>query len=183
MTPKNSDKTTVEGFLRGDPHAAKRVNEYLNHAVFKFRDRLGYEAEDVVSVARVKLYADLSEEKFRYDCKLSSYIWKIVGNVAIDFIRKRRVREAEDIDTEEVSDNAPNPEQQLMRKEDVEIGFVVVLLMSAECRRLWRMFYIKEMSQKEIAKEEGIEHGNVRQKLHVCKKKARALLRKLTEDD
>ena len=181
MMPGSSDKTTASGFLAGNRLSSDIIDGYLNQAVGPYRNRLGYEVEDVVSVARIKLYNYLSEGRFRFDCKLSSYVWQIVGSVAIDFVRKQRIRSAEDIETVEEPDNAPNPEQKLLRKEDVEIGFRAVLLMSAECRTLWQMYLIEEISQQKIAEKLGISHVNVRQKLHTCKKKARALLKKMTE--
>lgn len=183
MTPKSSDKATVEGFLKGDSSAARTIDGYLDRGVSEHRDRLGFEVDDVKSVAMVKLYNYLKDGKFRYDCKLSAYAWRIVSSVAIDFFRKRRVREAEDIDTVEVRDKGPDPAEILLRKEDVQIGFKVVMLMSEECRQMWRWLLIDGLSVREVAQNFGWTEGNVRQKKFACKEKASQLLQKMTKDN
>lgn len=183
MTLKSTDKATVEGFLKGDPRATGRVNEYLDRGLAEYRDRLGYEADDVKSVAMLKLYNYLEAGIFRYECNLSALVWRIVSNVAIDFLRKRRVRRAEDIDMVERPDEGSNPEEILIRKEDVQIGFKIVMLMSEECRELWRLLLIDGLSGLEVAQKLGWTHEKVRQKKFACKEKANELLRKMTKDD
>ena len=183
MTQKSSDKLIVEGFLKGDPKAVRTINEYLDRGMSRHQDRLGYEADDVKSVAFMKLNKYLEEGAFRYDCSLSSYTYRIVNSVAIDFYRKRLVRNAEDIDTVERSSDEPNPEEILLRKENVQLGFKVILLMSKECRKLWQMTLIDGLSGRDVARKLGWTEGNVRQKLFACRKKANQVLNKMTKDD
>ena len=81
-------------------------------------------AQDIHQEAFIKVYKKL--DGFRFECTISTWIYRIVTNLCLDHLRRNRVR-AEDSTTEvklenlinQVSDGRPvgNPEQQLLSRE------------------------------------------------------------------
>jgi RNA polymerase sigma-70 factor (ECF subfamily) len=121
------DHSLVRAAQAGD-HAAFEKLVYV-HAQAVLRIALSITgshnvAQDIHQEAFMKVYKKL--DGFRFECTVSTWIYRIVTNLCLDHLRRKRTR-AEDSTTEvklenlinEVSDGRPvgNPEQQLLSRE------------------------------------------------------------------
>ena len=70
-----------------------------------------------------------------------------------------------------------------MTKEERKTLWRVYRLMSADCRRLWKMIFWDNLSYSQIAERVGIKEGTVKSRFARCKEKAILLRRKLTEKE
>ncbi len=114
-----------------------------------------------------------------------AYIWRIVSSVALDYIRKQRVRQdhARKVKESGVQKANPNPEEILIRNEHTELGFKAIFMMSEECRTFWQLWLVDGLSQSEVAQKFKITKNNLRQKIRTCREKLREIMKKLTGED
>lgn len=146
-----------------------RILRYLTHLVGK------HEAEDLTQEVFVKVSQALS--RFRHESHLSTWIYRIARNAAIDRKRSRAFQETvrEQFSNEVMAEEMRNPvEQQLIRKEmnACIVGFVENL--PADYRSVVVLSELEELSNPEIAEVLGISLATVKIRLH----RARALLKK-----
>ena len=125
------DDALIREAQRGNREAFEDLVRQYDHAVLRLALRLtGSEsdAQDIYQDAFLKAYRNLSG--FRFECSFYTWIYRIVTNLCLDHMRKRRVRKEEDPVTksddggelnllDQVADDraGANPEHDLMRRE------------------------------------------------------------------
>ncbi len=151
-------------------HAAFRpkIQRYLTRLVGK------NEAEDLTQEVFVKINHAL--ETFRGECELSTWIYRIATNAAIDRLRTSSVREnVSDLseDSEEIEDRdvwtgkeSPSPEQQAMRQEMYECFENFVEKLPANYRIVFVLSELEELTNNEIAEILGLSLDTVKIRLH-----------------
>ncbi len=101
----------AERVCRGDMTAFQDlVERYKRKVYFLAYDMVGdhHEAEDVSQEVFIKVYRAI--RGFRRDAKMSSWIYQITVNTAIDLLRKRKAKPSvnlEDFENLELNDNPP----------------------------------------------------------------------------
>ena len=121
------DHSLVRAAQAGNQAAFEQLVYAHDQAVLRLAFRITgshNDAQDIHQEAFIKVYKKLGG--FRFECTLSTWIYRIVTNVCLDHLRRNRSR-GEDSTTEvklenlinQVSDGRPfnNPEQQLLRRE------------------------------------------------------------------
>ncbi len=112
--------------------------------------------------------------------QLTSYILNTSTSVAIDFLRKRKVRNKWNYIAENDSffdtllDTTNNPEDELIKNERINELYKVMSLLSDNYRDILMLKYIQELTDAEIAKTFNIKSNSVRQ--YVLRAKQKALL-------
>ena len=183
MTPKQADAKTVKGFLSGDREAAKQVDAYIDAAYRTWRDRFGYESDDIRSDILFKLYNSLQNKQFRFGSSLATYINRIVNHTCVDYWRfNQRVR-TEDLESVNLTSADPNAEQKLEKKQLAKIIFRVLRLVPRECLRLWRWHLKEGLTCGQIGEKLGKSEGNIRRQLWACREKAREFREKMIARD
>jgi RNA polymerase sigma-70 factor (ECF subfamily) len=101
-----SDRSTevdlIRAAQRGDADAFEQLVRSYDHNVLRMAYNLLHSEEDARDVYQevfLRVYRNLP--KFRFDCSFSTWLYRIVANLCLDQIRKRKVRkeEAPSIDT------------------------------------------------------------------------------------
>ncbi|MGD9345284.1 MAG: sigma-70 family RNA polymerase sigma factor [Candidatus Aminicenantes bacterium] len=93
MAMEENDTHLVERVCAGDIYAFQEIVERYKKKIYYIAyDIVGdhHEAEDVSQEVFIKMYRAL--ERFRKDAKMSSWLYQITVNSAIDSIRKKKVR-------------------------------------------------------------------------------------------
>jgi RNA polymerase sigma-70 factor (ECF subfamily) len=123
----NTDETSlIRAAQKGDQDAFERLVRSYDHSVLRIGMNLlrsPEEARDVYQEAFLKVYRNL--HNFRFDCSFHTWLYRIVTNICLDHLRRRKVRKEEStvIETgdglvdrvwqlEEVAPHA-NPERQM----------------------------------------------------------------------
>ncbi len=185
MAGSYPDSGIVDGFIRGEPEAVRRTTIYIERALSPWRDRLGYQADDVRSDASEELRVALCREQFRNDASLRTYIARIVSHTAIDYLRynRRFVDGDGDAVFELLPAKLPNPEQALERKQLHRLLWRVVRRLPAECIKLLRMHYRDGLTCGEIGQVIQKKEDRVRRRLWECREEAKSIREKLLIPD
>src|SRR3954469_7414695 len=97
------ENTLIRAAQRGDSDAFEQLVRSYDSNVLRMALNLLHseeDARDVYQEAFLRVYRNLS--KFRFDCSFSTWLYRIVTNLCLDQIRRRKVRkeDASSIDTD-----------------------------------------------------------------------------------
>ena len=131
------------------------------------------DADDLTIEAFGKAFRNLKQ--YTPDYAFSTWLFKIATNNCIDFIRKKRKMTLSldrGFDTEdggemtlEVKSNTPDPEEHMMKKQNVVLMRDVVERLKPRYRRLVELRYFQERSYEEISDELKLPLGTVKAQL------------------
>jgi RNA polymerase sigma-70 factor (ECF subfamily) len=131
ITSRVDETLLIRNAQRGDIAAFEALVRHYDRAVLRLALHLtGSEsdAQDIYQEAFLKVYRNLGS--FRFECSFYTWIYRIVSNLCLDYLRKRRTRkedgpaavtpDGEEIDVFlQVRDEraGANPERDLLRRE------------------------------------------------------------------
>lgn len=171
----------IERIRKGDSEAFSALVLEYEKPVFNIALRMTgsrEDAEDISQESFIKAYNSLSS--YRGDAAFSTWLYRIVSNTCLDFLRKQKNRQAlslsvenDDEETEEldISDESSSPEQLLERKltrESVQRGLSAL---SEEHRSVLLLREIQGLSYDEIGSALGLEAGTVKSRIARARKK------------
>ena len=155
----------------------QQIHETFRPKIHRYLSRLvgEYEAEDLTQEVFVKVSRALSA--FRGESQLSTWIYRIATNVAIDkmrapsFQKDAQADSLDDMDEIEdmemwVKDEIPTPEQQLLRKDMYECFGDFVENLPANYRTVVVLSELGELTNHEIAEILGLSLDTVKIRLH-----------------
>jgi RNA polymerase sigma-70 factor (ECF subfamily) len=93
---RSSEVGLIEAAQRGDSGAFERLVRSYDQSVLRMAMNLLHSEEDARDVYQevfLRVYRNLP--KFRFDCAFSTWLYRIVANLCLDQIRKRKVRREE----------------------------------------------------------------------------------------
>jgi len=133
-----------------------------------------------------------SLDKFRFQSSFYTWLYRIVTNVSIDWLRKKQVRAEGEFDETQVqpdieptADITPkgdvSPERQLERGELRERLDAAIARLSPEHRQVILLKEIDGLQYHEIADVVGCSIGTVMSRLFYARKKLQSMLRDLHE--
>lgn len=182
MTSGLNDNEIISQVLNGDTQAyAVLVNRYQNY-VFTLALRIIKSREDAEEVAQdvfIKAYKYLAD--FKGTAKFSTWLYTIVNNTSISFLRKKK-HDIHSLDNEKVLETAEAIDSG-MRADTVEqksrqaMVNEAIGLLSPDDARIITLFYKAEQSLEETAEILGIEINAAKVRLH----RARARLKEKME--
>lgn len=182
MSAGQNDNELISKVLQGDHLAyAGLVNRYQNY-VFTLTLRLvknREEAEEVAQDVFIKAYKYLAD--FRGDAKFSTWLYTIVNNTCISFLRKKKPdihsldeeRIFAKVDHQDLGFRADGVEQQSKHRMVNE----AISRLKPDDGAIITLFYKHEQSLEEIAGILGLEVNTAKVRLH----RARARLKELME--
>lgn len=183
---REEEAVVVRRVIDGDANAFEvLVSEYEKN-VYNIALRMTgnpEDASDMTQEAFIKAYNSISN--FRGDSKFSVWLYRIVSNVCLDFLRSRSrrptvslsVEDDEGEETElEVADESEAPETMLERsltRDSVRRGLQTL---PSDYRQILLLREIQGMSYEEIAETLSLEAGTVKSRIFRARKKLCAFL-------
>ena len=161
------------------------VREHQNH-VYALAFRItGNEtdAQDVAQDAFLRAYTSL--DSFRGDCRFSVWLYRITGNMAIDYLRKNKRFSAVSLQQEaddgeewalELPDGGPSPEELLTREETRREVRDAMASLPENDRQILTLRELGGLTYEEIATGLQLETGTVKSRLNRARKKLCAAL-------
>ena len=141
------------------------------------------EAEDIVQETFVKIYFNGKKFKKMEDVEFKSWAYKILVNTAISRYRKIskkwRMESTDPLDLELASERDFSTEDMVLAKETKSVTADLISHLPKPLARLVSLYYIKDKSYKEIAKQESVTVPALKMKLFRAKK----LLKDLAKED
>lgn len=109
--------------------------------------------------------------------RATGLLMTIARNLVIDRVRHRKVSAADpDVDVESLLDPLPAPEQQVIQQQALDQLSAVIEQLPPQCRRVFVMRKIHQMSQKAIAEKLGLSVSTVEKHVAAGMKQCRRLL-------
>jgi RNA polymerase sigma-70 factor (ECF subfamily) len=180
------EKLFLRKLQRGDPRAFREFVRKHEDRVFSLCFRMlsdRHEAEDVAQEVFLAVHKHLP--RFRGDCRLSTWIYRVAKNHCLNRLKYRVRRETEDDSVLERIDGSSTegglmshperPDRALLGAEERNHVQAALLKLSAEHRLLVVLRDIEGMSYEEIARIAELPAGTVKSRLH----RARAALAEL----
>ncbi|HEY9166287.1 MAG TPA: sigma-70 family RNA polymerase sigma factor [Candidatus Kryptonia bacterium] len=150
-----SDLELVEQVRSGNDRAfGELVNRYERKVFFVVKRMLNDddEASDATQEVFIKLHDSL--KKFRGEANLYTYVYRIATNVAISYLRKRKVRAVVRLD--EVISNmlagGKEPERDADREELKKLVADAVASLPVQQKQVFILRFYEELSYEEIAR-------------------------------
>lgn len=178
MSTGQNDNEIISQVLHGDQQAyAALVNRYQDY-VYTLTLRMIRNREDAEEVAQdvfIKAYKYLAD--FRGASKFSTWLYTIVNNTCITFLRKKKV-EIHSLDNEMVFARADNIDSgaradAVEQKSKQAMVNEAIALLNPDDAQVITLFYKAEQSLEETAQVLGIEVNAAKVRLH----RARARLK------
>jgi RNA polymerase sigma-70 factor (ECF subfamily) len=100
------EEALIRAAQAGDHQAFERLVRHYDSSVLRLAMNLlrsEDDAHDVYQEAFLRVYRNLPN--FRFDCSFNTWLYRIVNNLCVDFLRRKRVRRTEPsvVETEEGS--------------------------------------------------------------------------------
>lgn len=171
MSTGLNDNEIISQVLSGDYQAyAGLVNRYQNY-VFTLTLRMVKNREDAEEVAQdvfIKAYKYLAD--FKGASKFTTWLYTIVNNTAISFLRKKKL-DIHSLDNErvfEVADSQDSGMRANLVEQKSKLGMVnqAISLLSPDDAQIITLFYKAEQSLEETAQVLDIEVNAAKVRLH-----------------
>jgi RNA polymerase sigma factor (sigma-70 family) len=150
-----TDKEIVEQIKNGDDRAfGELVNRYEKKVFFIAKRMLNDddEARDASQEVFIKLHDSL--RRFRGDANIYTYIYRVATNVAISFLRKRKVRSVVRLDDvlNTMVSHGDEPERDSDKAELKRLVASAVESLPAQQRQVFVLRFYEELSYEEISR-------------------------------
>ena len=180
------DDAIIKSVLEGDVNAFEQLVTKYEKTVYNLALRMTGNAEDAADMmqeAFLKAYRSL--KNFRGDSKFSVWLYRIVSNVCLDFLRSKSRKPTVSLTAEndegeeteiEVADLAPNPEECLMSsltKDAINRGLKAL---PPEQREILLLREVSGLSYEEISEALGLELSTVKTRIFRGRKRLAAFL-------
>ncbi len=180
MTPK-ADIELIDGFRRGDESCFNElVRRYQQKVYWIARRVVGTheDADDVVQDAFVRVYEGLAS--FRGDANFYTWVYRITMNLALNALRKKRVKEFIPYDDvlAEVLPSDSFADQSTHEGEYQAILEKAIGRLPAKQKAVFIMRYFDEMTYEEIAKVTKKSVGGLKANYFHALKKVSEYIRK-----
>jgi RNA polymerase sigma-70 factor (ECF subfamily) len=188
MSTGLNDNEIISKVLSGDQQAyAGLVNRYQNY-VFTLSLRFTKNREDAEEVSQdifIKAYRALAD--FKGNSKFSTWLYTIVNNTCITFLRKKRLQ-THSLDKEGVFEVADNQDSGLRanlveQKSRVAMVNEAIKMLNTDDAEVITLFYKSEQSLDEIAQILGLETNTAKVRLHRARTRLKEKMEKYFSEE
>jgi RNA polymerase sigma factor (sigma-70 family) len=184
MTQK-TDQDYILEIRSGNVNSYAMLVTKYQAMIFTLASRMVGNREDAEEVAQdtfIKAYKALAS--FKGTSKFSTWLYRIVYNTSLDYIKKnKRIIYSEHIDEIHEADIGTMQDalSYIEAKEKKQTIEKALLQLPEDERILLTLFYFEDLSLKEISKIVKISYDNVKIKLHRSRKKLYHILKNVVE--
>ena len=180
-TVEPDDRQLVETTRGGDPDAFEVLVRRKTSKVYSLCYRIignSEDAKDISQLVFIKLWENL--EKYDPQYAFDTWLYRMVTNVAIDFMRNKQSREnAVNSNLRLVKTSSDAEQGTIVQRKEVESVFnSVAQVLSPKQKTIFVMNQMDDLSSSEIAKVLGCRESTVRNHLFNARKLMQQQLRK-----
>src|SRR5438128_8282861 len=181
QSPEPDDRELVQTIRGGDADAFEQLVRRKTSKVYALCYRIIGNAEDAKDIAQlvfIKLWENL--EKYDSAYAFDTWLYRIVTNVAIDFLRNKQSRENAVNSNLRLVKTSADPEQGVMvqRKEIENVFNAVSSVLSPKQKTIFVMREMDDLPSSQIAKILGCRESTVRNHLFNARKLMQQQLKK-----
>src|SRR6266498_2215309 len=172
-TVEPDDRQLVETIRGGDPDAFEVLVRRKTSFVYSLCYRIignGEDAKDISQLVFIKLWENL--EKYDPQYAFDTWLYRMVTNVAIDFMRNKQSRDNAVNSNLRLVKTSVDPEQtvSVQRKEVESVFNAVSNVLSPKQKTIFVMSEMEDLRSSEIAKILGCRESTVRNHLFNARK-------------
>ncbi len=169
-----TEETIIQLIRHGNAEAYRVLVERYQDLILTLTSRVlpdSFEAEEAAQETFIKAYQSL--DRFKGQCKFSTWLFRIAYNTAISRTRKKKHTTS----LENMPIEADKPEERLsgldlLAQEDRKHYLTLALQqLSPQDSLLVSMYYLEDTDLDELAQISGLEKGTVKVRIHRAKKK------------
>jgi len=180
-TVEPDDRQLVETIRGGDPDAFEVLVRRKTSKVYSLCYRIignSEDAKDISQLVFIKLWENL--EKYDPQYAFDTWLYRMVTNVAIDFMRNKQSRDnAVNSNLRLVKTSSDAEQGTIVQRKEVESVFnTVSQVLSPKQKTIFVMNQMDDLSSSEIAKVLGCRESTVRNHLFNARKLMQQQLRK-----
>jgi RNA polymerase sigma-70 factor (ECF subfamily) len=183
-----ADETLVQRVLAGDQDSftelIRRYEVRIVNTLYRLVGQLD-DAHDLAQEVFLRVYQAL--DRFDPQFRFSTWVFRIANNLAIDHLRRRRVRPLnmslspdvsgdEDLPPLELVDERADPGAELERNQAGQLLRRLLTRLPWEYRELLVLRHYGELAYEEIARLKGMPLGTVKNKLFRARQMLRGML-------
>jgi len=183
------EEALIRAAQAGDQEAFERLVRRYDSSVLRLAMNLlrsEDDAYDIYQEAFLRVFRNLS--KFRFDCSFNTWLYRIVNNLCVDFLRRQRVRHTEPaiVETEDGSidrlESFPDtrggadPQRRLLSQEVRDRIQEVLAGLTVRERMVFELRHFQGMRLKEIGESLGTTEEAAKNCLFRATRKLRAEL-------
>lgn len=188
MQNKSSDEVLIAEVLRGNQAVyAELINRYQRY-VYTIALRMVKNREDAEEIAQdcfVKVYQSLGS--FQQQSKFSTWLYRIVFNTAMTFLRKNRLTtvciDAEDTELQLSGTSSDLVSTKVERQSSYYYLNLAIAKLLPDDAAIITLFYQGEQSLEEISEALQIEPNTVKVKLHRARKRLKLQMEHVLKDE
>jgi RNA polymerase sigma factor (sigma-70 family) len=175
------EKKIILDCLNGDTASYRVLVDKYQHFAYTLSVRITKNAEDAEEVTQdafVKAYRSLSG--FKGDCKFSTWLYKIVVNLSVSKVRRKKEahQNIDDLNLQVSVDN----ESAMKRERSYYVEKAIGSLPEDEAA-IVTLFYMEDQSVDEISRIMNISVSNTKVILYRARKKMAEMLKGLLKED
>ncbi len=175
----DTDQQLIDLSLNGNMNAFAKLVEKYKHMVYTVAFRMvkrREEAEEVAQDTFLNAYNNLS--KFKKRSKFSTWLYRIVYNKSLDYLKSNKNRSTLELDAIEkyVGPTDESFFENIDREERKEIIKGALNKLSSKDNALVVFFYFEELSLREISKITGLKENAIKVRLFRCRQQLAAIL-------
>lgn len=154
----------------GDPCAQKQLFDETRDKVFRLMVRMvgAQDAGDVTQLVYLQVFRKISQ--FAGRSQLSTWIYRLAVNEALQHLRRSRRAKLKPLDYEPIDDHTPSPER---TSELAEVLEAAIAELDAESRSIFLLREVEELSYNAIAEVLEIPEGTVGSRLNRARRELR----------
>jgi RNA polymerase sigma-70 factor (ECF subfamily) len=185
-----NDAELIRAAQQGDHAAFEELVRQYDQPVLRLALHLTgseHEAKDIYQEAFLKVYRNLGS--FRFECSFYTWVYRIVSNLCMDYLRRKQVRkeeptvrvssEGEEFDLlEQVADerSGASPEQDLMRREQAKRIASALTKLTPRERMVFEMKHYQGLKLRTIGEALNTTEETAKNTLFRATQKLRAAL-------
>lgn len=170
----------MQGMKDGDMYAFEQVYYRWHKQVYAFVLKITHstqEADDVKQEVFIRLWN--MHENIDPRKSIQSLIFTIARRIAVDMYRRNgKLKEVHDIPEDVVGENSmgESPQEILEERETALLLEIAVENMPEKQRKVFTLYYMQNLSPKEIAQQLGLSYDNVRKHIYNGKQQLREIV-------
>lgn len=171
-----NEEKVIEAVRQGDAQAYRILVNGYKDMVYTLCVRMVKEsmhAEELAQDAFLKAYKNIGS--YRKESKFSTWLYRIALNTCLSALRKNKISEV-DIKDEQFESEGNLGIKSLEEKDTSQLLKKAIENLKKEEQILIQLFFLEELSIKEIAEITSINESNVKVKLHRTKQKLKEII-------
>lgn len=170
-----TEREIIDGVVAGDRRYCSMLVQQYQDMVYSVALNVLHDqslAKDVSQEVFVKVYRNISG--FEGDAKLMTWIYRIAYNESITYYRKRKRKEGKHTSLDQIhgiATNAHDAYELIDQQERKQRVGETLDQLGGDDKILLDLFYLKELTIKEIGEIMNLTQSNVKVKLHRARKK------------